>query len=961
MQYYDEEKGYWEWFDNWNKTYLEVGIHNITLQFDGISIYNTKYSGSFRVWLSLYEIEKGNWIDEMEYFTNDYDYTNFQKPPAEFAPGFNDYGLDTNGNSLHDYLVIEKEINVREAGNYRLYGWLESPSGERIDSDYNYTHLDVGLQSVKLQFYGPCIYIAGESGNFDVDMDLYDRDSGRWLDSTANTTSYYSYTDFERPPAEFASGFNDYGLDTDGNSLYDYLVIEKEINVREAGNYQLSCSLKSPSGEGIDSDYNYTYLDVGLQSIKLQFYGPSIYTSGESGNFDVNMVLYGTDSGRWLDSTTNSTTYYSYTDFERPPAEFAHRFNDYGLDTDGNSLYDYLVIEKEINVREAGNYRLYGRLESPSGEGIDSDSNYTYLDVGLQSIKLQFYGPSIYIAGESGNFDVDMDLYDKDSGRWLDSTTNTTTYYSYTDFERPPAEFTGNFRDYGRDTDGDGLYNHLVVETEVNVKKAGEYKLYCMLRSPSGEGVGYDWDETYFDVGIHNITSTISGRRIYDLVYNGSFRAELQLYAAEEWAKIDEAEYLTANYHYTDFDPVMPPAIVSLTANPNTNISKDYPAVIKATITGDYLKDIILFSGEKVESNETTNIYELRSIKWIPSDEWSFVRNNTCNITEEWNATAIGSYIEEEGGIYIGCYDTTDGVNKTYPLVWELPAEYNVLNRTIYISYYGLFSHNGTWYSAVVYYFSDTEKVELVYVSQDLIFRNTTDPELIEEYPDAKSLDPNSKCKFMNLLIITDSNGTIIEYPFWHGMETRDSKEFRIGDLVIKKNTPLPAGKYLIGMNVQDEVGNRDIKGTTVFTSGIPNIFDTSPGAYPSIFGTHSGTIIPSYDINVSRLYTYPSAGTGGHTESIKLYENDDLIANGTWNGYTGDWHNITLHNVTGAPYVMLLENHEYNYVIKTGSYPQIHHKPELPTANGWINCTKFTDANGRVYYDWIPAIRLLS
>lgn len=62
--------------------------------------------------------------------------------------------------------------------------------------------------------------------------------------------------------------------------------------------------------------------------------------------------------------------------------------------------------------------------------------------------------------------------------------------------------------------------------------------------------------------------------------------------------------------------------------------------------------------------------------------------------------------------------------------------------------------------------------------------------------------------------------------------------------------------------------------------------FDTGAGTYPSILGTHKGKIIPSCNINVSRLYTYPCAGTGGHTESIELYENGDLIANGSWNGY---------------------------------------------------------------------------
>ena len=108
-------------------------------------------------------------------------------------------------------------------------------------------------------------------------------------------------------------------------------------------------------------------------------------------------------------------------------------------------------------------------------------------------------------------------------------------------------------------------------------------------------------------------------------------------------------------------------------------------------------------------------------------------------------------------------------------------------------------------------------------------------------------------------------------------------------------------------------------------------------------------------------MYTYACAGTGGHTESIELYdENDTLIANGSWNGYIGDYHNITIHNVTGgAPYVTLLKNHKYNYTIVTGSYPQIIHEPGKEVTGGTITCTNFTDANGVVHYNCIPAIRL--
>ena len=134
-------------------------------------------------------------------------------------------------------------------------------------------------------------------------------------------------------------------------------------------------------------------------------------------------------------------------------------------------------------------------------------------------------------------------------------------------------------------------------------------------------------------------------------------------------------------------------------------------------------------------------------------------------------------------------------------------------------------------------------------------------------------------------------------------------------------------------------------------------IFDTgSPSdPYPSIAGTHNGTITPSCIITVSKLYTYPCAGTGGHTEYARIYNDSWSIETLPWEGYGGDWHNLSFTET-----FKLYANVEYKFTIITGSYPQIHHRKTLPTENGWINCTEFVDANGKVYYDWIPAIRLL-
>jgi parallel beta-helix repeat protein len=130
-------------------------------------------------------------------------------------------------------------------------------------------------------------------------------------------------------------------------------------------------------------------------------------------------------------------------------------------------------------------------------------------------------------------------------------------------------------------------------------------------------------------------------------------------------------------------------------------------------------------------------------------------------------------------------------------------------------------------------------------------------------------------------------------------------------------------------------------------------IFDTGSGTYPSISGIHNGTITPSCNLTVSKLYTYPCAGTGGHTESIRIWNSTGWNVTATWNGYVEDWHNISFDE----PFTLKADE-EYNYAIITCSYPQIHHTDALLTANGWINCTSFVDADGKEHYNWIPAIK---
>jgi len=192
-----------------------------------------------------------------------------------------------------------------------------------------------------------------------------------------------------------------------------------------------------------------------------------------------------------------------------------------------------------------------------------------------------------------------------------------------------------------------------------------------------------------------------------------------------------------------------------------------------------------------------------------------------------------------------------------------------------------------------------------------------------------------------------DGNITAYEWDFGDGNITSTTHE-------IIKHSYSESGVYEVTLTVTDNEGakNSTTKMITVYSGAI---FDTgfSRNPYPSIMGVHKGTIKPYHTVIATKLYTYPCPGTGGHTEYARIW-NETWEATATWEGYAGDWHNITFDKT-----VVLLAGETYFYEIRTGSYPQIHHTDALLTANGWINCTEFKDTNGRVYHDWIPAIKL--
>jgi len=173
--------------------------------------------------------------------------------------------------------------------------------------------------------------------------------------------------------------------------------------------------------------------------------------------------------------------------------------------------------------------------------------------------------------------------------------------------------------------------------------------------------------------------------------------------------------------------------------------------------------------------------------------------------------------------------------------------------------------------------------------------------------------------------------------------------------------TPGEPGEQRLTVGVDSPPGNgsksnpRNNIAFVIVTVDSSNMFDTDHGTYPSICGTHYGAIILKQNISVNRIYTYLCAGTGGHTEHVKIWnESTGECVVADWKGYTEEYRNLSFNTT-----LTLRKGAVYSYIITTGSYPQIIHAPYKQITSGNITCTSFKDINGNEHENWIPAFRL--
>jgi signal peptidase I len=367
-----------------NYTYLDPGKHFVNVNFFGPKIYHSEINPREISEISL-NSEYYGWLGRLEDvpLSREYSYTEFDAL-ARLTGNFYDRGVDTDGDGGFNYLEIDVEIDVVEPGFYEVHG-----SGFR-DAEYNYVniwssgsgYLEAGIQVLTLSFDGPTIYSSGVNPVYVSSISLFEAEGYNQIGQISDVplSQVYSHTNFDFL-AILTGVIHDQGLDTDGDGSFDYLEIGVEINVDEAGTYEVSASgLRDVDGNYIDVwDSESARLDYGLHVVNLGLYGPKIYHSEVDPRYVSEISLYpmvyedrfGFHERQEILRDTPLSREYSYTEFDSR-ASFTGSIFDRGVDADGDGSFDYLEVGVEINVTDSGEYEisLWGligtHIEEPS-------------------------------------------------------------------------------------------------------------------------------------------------------------------------------------------------------------------------------------------------------------------------------------------------------------------------------------------------------------------------------------------------------------------------------------------------------------------------------------------------------------------------------------------------------------------------------------------------------------------
>lgn len=350
--------------------------------------------------------------------------------------------------------------------------------------------------------------------------------------------------------------FEDYGLDENEDGFYDNLVIEMNFNVLEAANYEITSWIDGSEG-GRDIEFHeHYYFEEGENTVQFYFNGMYAYYSGLNQDYNLSLEIENEDTHEeWTFIDVYTTEFYNYEEFEKPRIELLN-IKDRGVDEDNDGFFDYLTLQVDVNVSEADYYEfgwdlLYYNQHSQNMQYEEEK----FLEEGIQTIQFNFSGEVIRLGKFEEDYSTWIGIRDEENDFGIQSD-HITDEYDYSEFEEL------NFRDYARDSNGNGLYESLIIEFDMNIPRDGYYVRYFLCEEENINEGFWAEDSLYFGKGGNRVYMEIDGEKIYSSGLTGKLNFSITEiegenfeYYSENLKIIYNPDYITGSvYDFNDFE-----------------------------------------------------------------------------------------------------------------------------------------------------------------------------------------------------------------------------------------------------------------------------------------------------------------------------------------------------------------------------------------------------------------------
>ncbi len=404
----------------------------------------------------------------------------------------------------------------------------------------------------------------------------------------------------------YLAGISVYGQDDDGNGRIDVVLILVSVAVYTPGPFVLSVQLLGAP----EPQTRTVNLPIGTTVVPVAFSGAAFRALGTDGPYPFMVDLYDASGRILLSSNAAATPAWTASDFDPAGAVVASLQTPWFRDTDGSGLVDTMQLNYTLAVTVAGTYRLRAQVANETGDVLVAGWDRVTVAAGSVSGHVSLDVRPVAAAGIDGVLNVTLTLFAtlglQDVA--VSSASVLTPAVASAGFDTAWARFLPGVTDEGRDTNGDGLLEAIVVHAPVHLDRPATVTVSGNIST------GPDWYQAVDGASLP--TALPAGDAVVDVVYgatwilwnangDGPYMGNLTLTVAGLPEYADHETFTTAPYAYADLadtagrsDPTKWTYILVDTDYDGLAEWLDVAVTLTASRAGDYFLETAMYTWE---------------------------------------------------------------------------------------------------------------------------------------------------------------------------------------------------------------------------------------------------------------------------------------------------------------------------------------------------------------------------